>query len=125
MKLHLDRADGRLMVTGYGPGYVALNGTRYNASILVLPERTEPWAVTRSDQLSAAVAQALTALPIEVLILGTGARLVFPRPGWFSPFAQRGIGLEVMDTRAACRTYNILVAEDRKVAAALMIEPVP
>jgi len=63
----------------------------------------------------------LAELPLEILILGTGARLQFPHPSLTHRVASAGIGLEVMDTHAACRTYNILLAEDRRVGAALLL----
>jgi uncharacterized protein len=78
--------------------------------------------VHRFDDLSADDFTFLKELKVEIVLLGTGARQRFPHPRLTAALAQAGIGLEVMDVQAACRTYNILVAEERKVAAALLFE---
>lgn len=121
MKLHLARADGQNLFTGYGAGYVAVNGTRYERSILVTPDRLADWAPAKFDDLSTAAFAGLATLPLEILILGTGARLRFPHPALTRDLHAAGIGLEVMDTQAACRTYNILLSESRRVGAALLV----
>ena len=122
MKFHLARPDGRYFVTGYGPGYVAINGTRHTSPLLLLADRVGAWNVTEFGALDEAAFGELARLPIEVLLLGTGAVLQFPHPRLTQPLRDARIGLEVMDTAAACRTYNILLCEDRKVGAALLIE---
>jgi len=106
--------------TGYGDGYVLLNGARREASVIVLPERVVEWPVASFAALAEADFERIAALKPEVVLLGTGARLRFPHPGLAAPLARAGIGLEVMDLKAACRTYNILAAEERVVAAALV-----
>lgn len=122
MKLHLSRAEGRNAVTGYGEGYVMVNRTRYEHSLVVLPDRLlDGWRVAELDVLDAPAVEALAALDVEIVLLGTGASLRFPHPRVLQPLYAAGIGVEVMDTRAACRTYNILMAEDRRVAAALLL----
>src|SRR5262245_39934988 len=121
MKFHLARPDGRNQFTGYGPGFVAINGVQQRASVIVTAERVVPWETGDSQSLTEAVFAELAALPIEILLLGTGPAVSFPHPRLTQPLRDSGIGLEVMDTAAACRTYNILLAEDRKVAAALVI----
>ena len=120
MKLHATRPSGVNTITGYGEGHVLVNGERHSASIVVLPERLEQWAVTGFDALSSEDFSFLKDLGAEIVLLGTGARQRFPHPRLSGTLAQAGIGLEVMDLQAACRTYNILVAEERKVAAALL-----
>jgi uncharacterized protein len=120
VKLHASRPSGVNTITGYGEGYVMVNGERHSASIVVLPDRLEPWAVKGFDALSSEDFSFLKALGAEIVLLGTGARQRFPHPRLSGTLAQAGIGLEVMDLQAACRTYNILVAEERKVAAALL-----
>ncbi|HEY7758061.1 MAG TPA: Mth938-like domain-containing protein [Burkholderiales bacterium] len=122
MKLHQTRAQGRNLFTGYGPGYVSVGGTRWESSLIVLPDRTEPWDVADFDALTEDNFTRLAELPIEILLLGSGARLRFPHPSLTQALIRAGIGLEVMDTQAACRTYNILLEEGRRVAAALLIE---
>ena len=123
MKLHLARAEGRNLFSGYGPGYVAVNGTRHERSVIVLPDRILDWEATSFDELNEAAFSGLAQLPLEILILGTGARLRFPPPSLTRAIHTARIGLEVMDTHAACRTYNILLSEDRRVGAALLIGP--
>ena len=123
MKLHLARAEGRNQFSGYGRGYVAINGVRYERSLIVLPDRIVHWEARDFDDLTEAAFSALARLPLEILVLGTGARLRFPHPSNTKALHTAGIGLEVMDTRAACRTYNILLSEDRRVGAALLMAP--
>jgi uncharacterized protein len=108
--------------TGYGEGYVMVNGEHHAASLLVQPERLQPWPVSAFAALAEAHFAALAALGPEVVLLGTGGRLRFPHPKLSAPLARAGIGLEVMDVQAACRTYNILMAEERRVLAALILE---
>ena len=120
MKLHATRPSGVNTITGYGEGYVMVNGERRSSSLVVLPDRIEPWEAKTFDQLSAEDFTFLKSLQAEIVLLGTGARQRFPHPRLTAALAQAGIGLEVMDLQAACRTYNILVAEERKVAAALL-----
>ena len=125
MKLHQTRAHGRNLFTGYGPGYVSVNGTRWESSVIVLPDRTESWGVAGFDALTEGIFTRLAELPIEILLLGCGSRLRFPHPRLTQALMRAGIGLEVMDTPAACRTYNFLLEEGRRVAAALLIEAAP
>ena len=122
MKLHASGPNGVNTITGYGEGYVTVNSERRTSSVVVLPDRVEPWAAKSFDALSAEDFTFLRSLNAEIVLLGTGARQRFPHPRLTAALAQAGIGLEVMDLQAACRTYNILVAEERKVAAALLIE---
>ena len=122
MKLHASALTSLHTFTGYGEGYVMVNGARHEASVIVLPERIEPWPVAGFAALSEAHFAAIAALAPEVVLLGTGARLRFPHPRLTAPLARARIGLEVMDLQAACRTYNILMAEERKVAAALLFD---
>ena len=122
MKLHASRPSGVNTITGYGEGYVMVNGERRSSSLVVLPDRIEEWSVKRFDQLSAEDFSYLKNLKAEIVLLGTGPKQRFPHPRLTAELAGAGIGLEVMDVQAACRTYNILVAEERKVAAALLFE---
>ena len=122
MKLHATGPTGLNTISGYGEGYVAVNGRRYGSNLVVLPEQLIPWGVKGYDDLSVEDFEFLKSLNADILLLGTGARQRFPHPSLTAPLAQAGVGLEVMDVQAACRTYNILVAEERKVAAALLLE---
>jgi len=123
MKLHVAHAGGRNLFSGYGPGYVAINGVRYERSVIVQANRVIDWDVTDFDGLDGAAFSALAALPLEILILGTGAVLRFPDATYVKMLRAAGIGMEVMDTPAACRTYNILLSEDRRVGAAVLMAP--
>jgi uncharacterized protein len=123
MKLHADPRNGHNIVTGHGPGWVAINGQRHERSLLLLPDRIDAaWGPATFDALTAAHMAALASLAGNVVLLGTGARQRFPAAALLRPVVEAGIGVEVMDTGAACRTYNILVAEGRAVAAALIVE---
>ena len=122
MKLHASRPSGVNTITGYGEGYVMVNGQRRDSSVVVLPDRVETWSAASFAALSPDHFKFLQDLGAEIVLLGTGPKQRFPHPRLTVALAQAGIGLEVMDVQAACRTYNILVAEERKVAAALLFE---
>lgn len=123
MKLHLTGSGNLNLFTAYGEGYVSVNGRRIEKSVIVLPERVvEDWGATSFDALAAAHMVTLAGLDREIVLLGTGRLLRFPRPEVLRPLVQAGIGVEVMDIHAACRTYNILASEERRVAAALLFD---
>jgi len=122
MKLHLAGPGARHQITASGEGWVDVNGQRHHASLVVLPESIiAPWPVPRIEALALEHSEAIAATQAQVVLLGTGPRMVFPPRALLKPLYAAGIGVEVMDTRAACRTYNILAAEGRAVAAALII----
>jgi uncharacterized protein len=122
LKLHLSQNSRRNAFTAYGQGYVAVNGVRYETSLIVMPDRiAEDWKVQNFESLVQDNIEALAALKPELVLLGTGDVLRFPDPRLLVNLTNAGIGAEVMDTRAACRTYNILSEEGRNVAAALII----
>ena len=110
-------------VTAYGDGFIEINAIRYESSVLVMPEKAvQSWPVGKFDELSAEHFEQLLAWEPEVIIFGTGQRQRFPRPEWLVPLMPKRIGVETMDIKAACRTYNILMSEGRRVLAALLIE---
>jgi len=120
MKFHLSAAEGNVF-TGHGPGFVRLGIVEYRENLLVTPERiVTGWASAGFGALTEADFAALAALAPEVALLGTGPRLRFPDPRLTRPLIDARIGLEVMDTPAACRTFNILAAEGRRVAAGIL-----
>ena len=122
MKFHLEQRTGLNTFTGYGKGYVAVNNNRHERNLAVLPETlVDNWTAGGFDSLAAADFAAFAELGLEIVLLGTGSRIRFPRPELLRPLIEAGIGVEVMDTPAACRTYNILMSEGRKVAAALIL----
>ncbi len=119
MKFHLENAPGRHLFTGYGAGYVAINQTRHETSVVVAADRLLFDWPARWEDLAAAHFELLLSLQPEIVILGSGARQRFPHPALSQSLAAR-IGVEAMDTPAACRTYNILIAEGRNVVAAVI-----
>ena len=122
MKLQREAIPSLNAFTGYGAGYVMVNNRRIERSVVVLPDRViSDWAATTFEALVPGHLAALAELGCEIVLLGTGAQLRFPRPELMREFTRSGAGLEVMDVQAACRTYNILLAEERKVAAALLL----
>lgn len=122
MKLHLDNAAGLNLFTGYDADYVAVNRQRYQTSLIVLPDRiVENWPPRDFVALEAAHFEFILEFQPEIVLLGTGDTLRFPHPALTEVLTRARIGIEVMNNPAACRTYNILAAEGRKVAAALLL----
>jgi uncharacterized protein len=123
MKLHTELKTGNT-VTAYGDGYIAINGEQYSASLVVQPASLDTdWPVNSVTELTAEHFARLVATGADILILGTGKRQQFPSLALMRPVIEAGRSVDVMDTAAACRTYNILMAEGRTVAAALIVEP--
>ena len=121
LKLHLTNISAANVFTGYGEGYVMINNRRHERNLVVLRERLlTDWAAPSFDELDAAHFAMIAEMKPEIVLLGTGSRLRFPRPEITRALIEAGIGLEVMDFQAACRTYNFLAAEERNVAAALL-----
>ncbi|MBS0346370.1 MAG: Mth938-like domain-containing protein [Proteobacteria bacterium] len=124
MKLHLDKSEQYHTIARYDARHVMVSDARYESSVIVMPERIEAdWHAGGFDTLDEAAFQRLAALGCEILILGTGMKQRFPQPRLMRALIEARIGLEVMDLGSACRTYNILVAEHRNVAAALLFDP--
>ena len=122
MKIGEERPEGRNAFTGYGEGYVEVNRARLRASVLVSPERVvTDWPADSIESLTADHLAAIVELHPEIVLLGTGAAFRFPEPALLAPLYKAGIGVEVMDTPAACRTFNILMGEGRNVVAALVV----
>jgi uncharacterized protein len=125
MKLQPDRSTAPT-VTGIGPGWVAIDGERIAHSLVIVSDGQRiAWPARRFEDLDATQFETLARLEVEVVIFGSGSRIRFPHPAWIAPLASRRIGIETMDTAAACRTYNILAQEGRTVAAALLVEAAP
>lgn len=123
LKLHASSNPSVNAFSAYGDGYVDVNGVRFSHSVVVLPDRDVlAWQAARFTDLTTASFDLIAELAPEIVVFGSGARQRFPHPRLLAPLSSRGIGVETMDVHAACRTYNILVAEGRKVAAALLIE---
>jgi uncharacterized protein len=122
LKLQPDQSDAQT-ISAYGPGWVGVGQEKITHNV-VLGARGQrlPWADS-FEALGPEHFALLADLQVEVVIFGSGQRIRFPRPAWLAPLAQRRIGLETMDTAAACRTYNILAQEGRDVAVALLLDP--
>ena len=123
MKLYADRPSGFNIVTALGPGWVEINGRRHLRSLLLAPNEIDThWGPMAGAPVEERHLHRLAAFAGHVLLLGTGLRQRFPAPALMRSLIDAGSALDVMDTGAACRTYNILVAEGRAVVAALVIE---
>jgi uncharacterized protein len=122
MKFQPDTAEGVNVITRHDGRSVWVGTFRFEHSLLVpWSGEVRPWpAVTLSD-LSAEHFEAIAEMTPEVVILGTGARLQFPSPALTRPLIERRIGVEAMDTAAACRTFNVLASEGRRVLAAVLL----
>jgi uncharacterized protein len=122
VKFERDSPDGRNTFTGYGDGYVEVNGRRYASSLVVGAQSlVTDWPAASVGALTADHLAAILQLKPEIVIVGSGAKFRFPEPARLAPLHQARIGVEVMDTPAACRTYNILLGEGRNVVAALIV----
>ncbi|VVE57133.1 hypothetical protein PIN31115_05146 [Pandoraea iniqua] len=123
VKLHQDPSQALNTVTGYGPGYIEINKTRHNHSVIVAPEgEIQAWPVSAFDALEPAHFEALRALDPEVVIFGSGERLRFAHPRLTASLTSTRIGVDSMDTQAACRTYNILMSEGRRVVLVVLVD---
>lgn len=122
MKFSEDAGVGIHRIDAYAAGRIVVSGRDYHTGLIVTPQQVvEGWGPAEPAGLAAQHIAALLDLEPQVVVIGTGAVQVFPPPALYALAHGRGVGLEVMDTGAACRTYNILVGEGRRVAAGLMI----
>lgn len=109
-------------IRSYEAGQITVNTLTYNQSLIIAPQAlVTDWAPQTLADLTQTDLDALLALDPEVIILGVGPKLQFPNPALLAHVTQQGVGIEVMDTPAACRTYNILMAEGRKVVVGLLL----
>ena len=110
-------------ISGYGPGWVAVGPEKIHHSIVLGPDGLrQPWACERFEDLTPEHFAQLANLGAEVVIFGSGQKNRFPPPAWLAPLMAQRLGVESMNTQAACRTYNILAGEGRNVVAALLLE---
>ncbi len=122
MKLHLNSPDGHYQFTGYGDDHVLVNGQRLDFGLVVSPSllEREVFRGLAFEALEVAHFEWLRQQQVEIVLLGTGPKLRFPHPSLTRPLIEAGIGLEVMDNGAACRTYNLLASEGREVMAVIL-----
>ena len=124
MKFQPDQLAGTHVITRHDPDALWVGSQRYAHSLLVPWQGTvQRWAPARPDDLSAADFEAVLALAPELVIFGSGPRQRFVPAALMRALIDRRIGVETMDTAAACRTYNVLVAEGRSAVAALLLDP--
>lgn len=122
MKLHSTPTQHYQTITAYDDEGVEINATRYTHSLIVMPDiAPSAWPVRTFDELTAENFNQIEASSPDVVILGTGSRQRFVHPRLIASLTARRIGVESMDSQAACRTYNILMTEGRKVALALIL----
>lgn len=124
MKLQADRPEGVNLINACTRESVSINGVAYAHSVLV-PPSGDPvdWHAANLAELTAAHFEQILTMDPELVVFGSGPNLKFPSPALMKALMQRRIGVETMDTAAACRTYNILVGEGRRVVGALLIGP--
>lgn len=119
-----DQDQSSLLVRSCSPGEIVVNDERCSSNLLLSPARLQTdWPVSDPAQVSAADFDAALAMQPDLIILGTGDELVFPDASVAATLLGKGVGFEVMDTRAACRTYNLLAMDKRSVVAALIQVP--
>ena len=122
MKLHLDKEDDILLIRGYRTDQITIGDHTFDRSLILSPTRLiDNWQARNLNDLSEQDFERMLELEPEVVLLGTGETLTFPQQSVTRPLIERGVGLEVMNTPAACRTYNILASEGRQVVASLLI----
>jgi uncharacterized protein len=122
MKLEPDNFDVQT-IQGYGPGWVGLQGEKINHSVILGSQgQRVDWQCSCFEELTAEHFAQLAELDAELIIFGSGKRIRFPQPAWLQPLMSKRMGLETMDAGAACRTYNILAGEGRRVVVALILE---
>jgi len=121
MKLQPDKFDVQ-SISGYGPGWIRVDGEQITHSVVIASAGHRfDWSCTGFDNLTADHFARLADLAPELVIFGSGERIRFPQPQWLQSLMAKRIGLETMDTQAACRTYNILAGEGRNVVVALLL----
>ena len=122
MKFQPDRSSAQT-ISGYGPGWIGVDAEKITHSVILGSNGLrQAWNCARFEDLTAEHFAPLADLQAELIIFGSGTRNRFPPPAWLAPLIARRLGLEAMDTAAACRTYNILASEGRTVVAALLLE---
>lgn len=125
MKFQPEHPDAQ-SITGYGPGWIGIGAEKVTDSLILGSRGLRlAWPCARFEDLTAEHFAQLAQLDAELIVFGSGARTRFAPPAWLQPLMARRIGVESMDTHAACRTYNILAGEGRNVVAALLLEAPP
>ena len=122
MRFSLDSDLNHYSITSYSPDWVRVNEQEFRRSLIITPEQlVSDWPPQTFGDLVEAHFEVIAGLEPEIVLLGTGSRQRFPRPPLLRSLLGRGVGVEIMDTAAACRTYNIIMLEGRRVAVALLL----
>ena len=123
MKIELDTSvDDHYRIDAYQSGLISINGVQYTSSLIISPGKVIPdWPPTTFTDLASQHIEQIIQMKPEIIILGTGEQLYFPAPELIARIFEFEIGLEVMDTGAACRCYNLLISDKRNVAAGLIM----
>lgn len=120
MKLHQSKVEHLNQITAYDQESVDVNQQRHAGSLIVLPDAVHPWRPTQFADLQAQDFEQLLEYQPELVLLGTGDAIQFPHPKLYAALSAKLIGVDVMGTGALCRTFNVLVAEDRRVLALVL-----
>lgn len=121
--LDLDSNQAKYQIRSFVPGRIQVNDTILTSSLVVSPDTLiENWTPQVITELTPAALELIPTLNPDILLIGTGAKLVFIKAEIYGALINQGIGVEIMDTSAACRTFNALTAENRRVVAALIIK---
>jgi len=122
MKLSEDYSAGSHIIQSYENNSIVVNNQCFTRSFLISnTSLNENWGVDDIEQMTHEHWHDIIKLKPEVILMGTGEKIIFPHPSSYAPAIEQGIGVEFMDTRAACRTYNILLAEDRFIIAGIIL----
>jgi len=121
VKLHLNNSDQRFVIQSYGEEYIILNNERHTASLILTPNQRLEWVVDDASLLDDENLAPLLADEPELIVIGTGTKPCVPSPSVMRFFARHGLGLEFVNTPTACRIYNILASEGRRVGCGLII----
>ena len=122
MKFHLIQSDNKNLITGYDSNWVEVNQERYHSSLIMTPNQLLlEWPVKSIKDIKENSFEAIESLNVEIILLGTGNIQEHLQPRLIEYFSKKNIAIESMNNQSACRTYNILANEERKVLLALMI----
>jgi uncharacterized protein len=122
MKLSEFNDQSALLVTSYDDDHIVVNGEYFHSSLVLTGQKADPdWAPVKPSDINIEIIEQLLSYQPELIVLGTGRKIVFPEPEAMVLCAKKGVGLEVMDSASACRTYNVLLSEEREVVAGLLL----
>jgi len=118
----LDQNLTGLSVSRWQPESITINGKEHDFSVILTPQQVVEWPLSSCEELDQERIKQLEEFPADVIIIGTGSKQIFPDIALLAPFYQQGIGVEIMDSYAACRTFNVLAAENRRPVAGIIVE---